>query len=117
MIIPIFKNKVDVQSCSNYRGIKLIGHTMKLWERIIVRRLRRDLTFSNQQYGFMPGKSTTDALFDLRVLMEKYREGQKELHCVFVDLEKAYDKVPRKEVWYCMRKSGLAEKYVRIIQD
>ena len=65
----------------------------------------------------MPGKSTTDALFALRVLMEKYREDQKELHCVFVDLEKAYDKVPREEVWYCMRKSGLAEKYVRIVQD
>ena len=49
--------------------------------------------------------------------MEKYREGQKELHCVFVDLEKAYDKTPIEEVWYCMRKSGLAEKYVRIVQD
>ena len=49
--------------------------------------------------------------------MEKCREGQKELHCVFVHLEKAYDKVPREEVWYCMRKSGLAEKYVRIVQD
>ena len=117
VLIPIFKNKGDVQSCSNYRGIKLIGHTMKLWERIIERRLRSDLKFSNQHYGFMPGKSTTDALFALRVLMEKYREGQKELHCVFVDLEKAYDKVPREEVWYCMRKSGLAEKYVRIVQD
>ena len=36
---------------------------------------------------------------------------------MFVDLEKAYDKVPRGGVWYCMRKSGLAEKYVRIVQD
>ena len=36
---------------------------------------------------------------------------------MFVDLEKAYDKVPREEVWYCTRKSGLAEKYVRIVQD
>ena len=99
MLIPIFKNKGDVQRCSNYRGIKLISHTMKLWERIVEKRLRSDLKFSNQQYGFMPGKSTTDALFALRVLMEKYREGQKELHCVFVDLEKAYDKVPREEVW------------------
>ena len=65
----------------------------------------------------MPGKSTTDALLALIVLMEKYREGQKELNCVFVDLEKVYDKVPREEVWYCMRKSGLAEKYVRIVHD
>ena len=35
VLIPIFKNKGDVQSCSNYRGIKLISHTMKLWERIV----------------------------------------------------------------------------------
>ncbi|KAK3523326.1 hypothetical protein QTP86_029494 [Hemibagrus guttatus] len=36
--------------------------------------------------------------------------------CV-VDLEKAYDRVPREELWYCMRKSGVAEKYVRVVQD
>ena len=62
ILIPIFKNKGDVQSCSNYRGIKLISHTMKLWERVVERRLRSELTFSEQQYGFMPGKSTTDAV-------------------------------------------------------
>ncbi|KAK3548193.1 hypothetical protein QTP70_005181 [Hemibagrus guttatus] len=49
--------------------------------------------------------------------VEEYRDGQRELHCVFVDLEKAYDRVPREELWYCMRRSGVAEKYVRVIQD
>ncbi|KAK3543274.1 hypothetical protein QTP70_014065 [Hemibagrus guttatus] len=49
--------------------------------------------------------------------MELYRDGQRELHCVFVDLEKAYDRVPREELWYCMRKSGVAEKFVRVVQD
>ena len=65
----------------------------------------------------MPGKETTDAMFALGVLMEKYREGQRELHCVFVDLEKAYDRVPREELWYCISKSGMAEKCVQLVQD
>ena len=90
---------------------------MKVWERIIKARLRDSVRISKQQYGFTPGKGTTDAMFALRMLMKKYRKGQRELHCVFVDLEKAYNRVPWEELWYCMRKSGLVEKYVQLVQD
>ena len=86
VLIPIYKNKGDAQCCGNYRGIKLMSHTMKVWERIIEARLRDRVEISKQQYGFMPGKGTTDAMFALRMLMEKYKEGQRELHCVFMDL-------------------------------
>ena len=69
-----------------------MSHAMKVWGRIIEARIRNRVEISKQQYGFMPGKGTTDAMFAIRMLMEKYREGQRELHCVFVDLEKAYDR-------------------------
>ena len=94
-----------------------MSHTMKVWKRIIEARLRDSVEISKQQYGFMLGKGTTNAMFALRMLMKKYWDGQRELHCVLVDLEKIYDKVSREELWYCMKKSGIAEKYVRLVQD
>ena len=88
VIIPIYKEKGDIQDCGNYRGIKLMSHTMKIWGRIIDRRLREDTTIGDEQFGFMPGRGTTDAIFAMRQLMEKHREKQKGLHIVFIDLEK-----------------------------
>ncbi|NAV33007.1 hypothetical protein EE071_28380 [Klebsiella pneumoniae] len=46
VLVPIFKNKGDAQECANYRGIKLMCHTLKLWERVIEHRLRRDTNVS-----------------------------------------------------------------------
>ena len=41
-VIPLYKNKGDIQDCNNFRGIKLLSHTMKLWERVIKMRLCKD---------------------------------------------------------------------------
>ena len=95
-----------------------MSHTMKIWERIIDRRLREETTIGDEQFRFMPGTGSTDAIFAVRQLMEKHREKQKGLHMVFIDREKAYDRVPRRqEVWRCMREKGVPEKYVMIVQD
>ena len=48
MIVPIFKEKGDIQDCGNYRGIKMISHTMKIWERIIDRRLREETSIGEE---------------------------------------------------------------------
>ena len=74
LLVPIHKNKGDAQCCGNYRGIKLISHTMKVWERIIEARLRDILQINEEQYEFMPGKETTHAMFALKMLMKKYRK-------------------------------------------
>ena len=71
VLIPIYKTKGDAQCCRKYKGIKLMSHTMKVWERIIEARLRDSVEIRKQQYGCMPGKGTTNAMFALRMLMEK----------------------------------------------
>ena len=56
----------------------------------------------------MPGRGTTDAIFAARQVIEKQWEMQKELHVVFTDLEKAYDRVPWQEVRKCLREQGVS---------
>nr|XP_016482038.1 PREDICTED: uncharacterized protein LOC107802965 [Nicotiana tabacum] len=83
-VVPLYKNKGRVQCCNSYRGIKLLSHTMKVWERVV----------------------------ELR-----YRDKKKDLHMVFIDLEKAYDKVPREVLWRCLEVKGVPVAYIRAIKD
>jgi hypothetical protein len=63
ILVPIFKNKGGVQSCTNYWGVKLMSHTMKLWERIIKHCLKRVTNVTENQFGFIPRRSTMEVIF------------------------------------------------------
>jgi hypothetical protein len=110
ILVPIFKNKGDVQSCTNYQGIKLMSHTIKLWERIIEHCLRGVTNVTENQFGFMPGRSTMDAIYLIRQFMERCREQMK-------DLKKGYDKVSRNVMWWTLQKHKVSTKYITLIKD
>jgi Reverse transcriptase (RNA-dependent DNA polymerase) len=117
ILVPIFKNKEDIQSYTNYRGIKLMSHTMKLWERVIEHRLRKLTTVSKNQFGFIPGRSTMEAIFLIRQLMERHREQKNDLHMIFIDLVKTYDKILINITWWALKRKLVTTKYVTLIKD
>ena len=115
ILVPIYKNKGDIQSCTNYRGIKLMRPRYEVMERVIEQRLRGTTQISTNQFGFMPGRSTTEAIFLIRQVMERFREQKNDIHLVFIDLEKAYDKIPKNVIWWSLDKHKVPSKYVTLI--
>ena len=95
VVVPILKGKGDAMNCGADRGVKLLVHAMKIVEKVLERRVRHMVKVDEMPFGFMPGKGTIDAVFILRRLQEEYLDEEKKCMC-FVDLEKAFDRVPRR---------------------
>ena len=98
VLLPIYKGKGDPMECGSYRGIKLLEHAMKVVERIFEHRIRQQIEIDDMQFGFMKGTGTTDAIFMARQMREHFRVKDKKRYFGFVDLEKAFDKVPREVI-------------------
>ena len=120
-ILNLYKGKGDALNRGNYRGLKLTEHVMKVMERIVDGLIREMMTIDEMQFAFVPGRGTTDAIFIIRQLQEKFlsrylNNKNLTLFFAFVDLEKALDHVPRKVLWWAMRKVGVEEWIVRLVQ-
>ena len=89
---------------------------MKVLERVLDTHIRERVTIDKLQFGFVPGRGTTDAIFTVRQLQEKYRAVKIPLYFAFVDLEKAFDRIPRAVLWWALRSLGVEEWAVRVIQ-
>ena len=108
VIIPIFK-KGDRKECTNYRGISLLSLPGKVYAKCLERKCRDivESRLEEGQCGFHPGRSTTDQIFTLRQIFEISWEYAKDVFGCFVDLEKAYDRVPRDKLWGVLQEYGI----------
>lgn len=118
LIKPIHK-KGDKQTCENYRGITLLNTIVKIYEQIINNRLKIILEpqLAEPQSGFRPGRNTQDHIFTIKQIIEKKQPQNKNIFLAFIDLQKAFDTVPRGKVWKGLREKGINNKIIKVIQD
>ena len=69
------------------------------------------------QCGFRPGRSITDQIFTLKQIFEKSWEYGKDLFACFVDLEQAYDRVPRDKLWKVLQEDGVDGQLLHVIMS
>jgi sorting nexin-29 len=117
IICPIFK-KGDIGIESNYRGISLLDLAYTVLPMALLRRLEvyAEEILAEYQTGFKRVKSTTDHIFTLGQLMEKYYEYNRDLYILFVDFKQAYDSIDREQLWIALRNFRIPKKIVKLVE-
>ena len=96
-----------------------ISHSSRVMLKVILNRLKAQAEeiFAEEQAGFRAGRNTTEQIFNLRILCEKYLQHQLNLYHVFIDFKKAFDRVWHAAFWATMRKYNISANLVRTIDQ
>ena len=98
--------------------MSLISHPSKVLLRILLKRLQPKVEglLADEQAGFRKGRSTVEQIFNLRMLIEKYRDHQQAVYHCFIDFRKAFDRVWHKALFKIMRAHGIEARIVDLIE-
>ena len=108
VFIPIPK-KVQAKKCSNYCTTALISHASKVMLKFLQSRLQQHVNqeLPDVQAGFRKGRGARDQIANIRWIMEKAREFQKNIYFCFIDYAKAFDCVDHNKLWKILQFSSI----------
>ena len=106
ILIP---KKGNAKECSNYHTIALISHASRVMLKILQARLQQygNHELTDVQAGFRKGRRTRDQIANIRSIMEKPREFQKNIYFCFMDYAKTFDYVDHKKLWKILKEMGI----------
>ena len=117
-LLKILPKKGDLSQTGNYRGIMLLEAAYKIVAILLHTRLQPIAEGLEQesQCGFRPGRGCTDGVFTIKLALKKRREHGLETWVMFLDLVKAFDRVPREMLWDVLLKFGVPVKLVQLLR-
>ena len=111
--------KVNLQQCQNYRTISLISHPSNVMPKITLNRQKSqaEKIIVEEQAGCRAGRSTTEQIFNLQILCEKYLQHQRDLYHVFIDFKKTFDRIWHVALWATMKNYNISANLIRVIKN
>ena len=102
-----------------YRGISLISVACKILANVLLERINPLINkmLPESQNGFRQNRGTDDAIFTIRRISEEMRRHNTPLYVVYLDLSKAYDRVPREIVWEALANLGVQGPLLKLLQS
>ena len=118
-LVITFPKKSNLHQCQNYQTISLISHSSKVMLKIILNRLKPQVEkiIAEEKAGFKAETSTTEQIFNQRILYEKYLQHQQDLYHVFTDFKKAFDRVWYAALWATMKKYNISANLIQVIKN
>ena len=109
MQLSTIPKKGNAKECSNYCTIALISHTSKVMLKILQARLKQYVNreLPDVQAAFRKGRGTRDQIANIRWIIEKAREFQRNIYFCFIDYAKAFDCVDHNKLWKFLKEMGI----------
>ena len=107
------------KECSNYCTIALISRASKVMLKILQAKLQQYVNreLSDVQAGFRKGRGTRDQVANIRWIMEKAREFQKNFNFCFIDYAKAFDCVDHNKLWKILQAMGISDHLTCLLRN
>ena len=106
----LYTGKGQKGKCSNERGITLASNVGKVFERIINRRVKKEVYITEAQGGGIHGNATVDHLVALKEAANQILKRGKTAYMIFLDVQKAYDKAWLDAILYALYRNGVEKK-------
>ena len=118
VFIPIPKKGND-KDCSNYLIIALISHANKIMLKILQARLQQyaNHELPDVQAGFRKGRGIRDQIANIRCIIEKAKEFQKNIYFCFIDYTRAFDSVDHNNLWKIPQEMGIADHLTCLLRN
>ena len=118
VFIPIAK-KGNAKKFSNYHTIALISHASKVMLKILQARIQQNVNHEipDVQAGFRKGRGTRDQIANIRCIIKKAREFQKNIYFCIIDYAKAFDFVHHNKPWKILKEMGIPDHLTCLLRN